>query len=650
MSTPIPKPRRIGPGFLGPDSDISDAIAAFDWGATELGPIDRWPGELRTGVNLMLAADYPAAIWWGEALRLIHNQAYEDALLRDRGRAIGRSFEDIWGDVAAVIRPQFDEVLRSGQGMSRLDEQVFMLRNGVTTETWWNYSFTPILDRDGRALGIFNGARETTDAVVERRTNALLVDLDTTHLQARDIGTIVAATLRTLGEALAVQRVGFAEIAEDRVAVIQHPSWTDGSIAAPDQSWPGSFDGHVRGMGSGTVLEVADVHADPRFAAPAARGYFDRLGVRASVVCPVHDGVQAVGGLFVQSRDPRTWSRIDLAIVQGAADRLWQAINRQRAEIARQASEARYRLIFEQADDIIFTADIDQRITDANEAGARAMGLSRDQIVGRSIADFVSSEDFGQTTAMLRQKIEHGGHTRHEVTVTGRDGRRMRWENNSTLITDRDGKPVGVLSISRDVTERRAFDERRELLIKELNHRVKNTLALVQAIAMQTFPKGQHASTEFLARLHTLAAAHDLLTRDHWEGVTLAELARASMAAHDTEASRIATGGPDVRLTPKAAVALAMALHELATNAVKYGALSAEAGRVDLIWSLHDGRLTLDWRESGGPEVAPPTRRGFGVRMVERVLASDLGGRVTLDFAPGGLHVAVDAPEKGNLA
>lgn len=172
-------------------------------------------------------------------------------------------------------------------------------------------------------------------------------------------------------------------------------------------------------------------------------------------------------------RPPRRWLAHEVALVQVATRRLWLALVRTRAGIALRQSEQRYRLIFEQADDIIFAADIKQRITDRNAAGTIALGLIREAIIGRSIADFVTPSDFEQTTAMLNEKIERGGSTRHEVAAMCRDGSKMRWDNHSTLIVDHDGRPIGLLSISRDATERRAFDERRKLSIHALNHRVK---------------------------------------------------------------------------------------------------------------------------------------------------------------------------------
>ena len=207
---------------------------------------------------------------------------------------------------------------------------------------------------------------------------------------------------------------------------------------------------------------------------------------------------------------------------------------------------------------------------------------------------------------------------------------------------DRDGFPMGLLSISRDVTEQRAFEERRELLIHELNHRVKNTLSLVQALAHQSF-RGREESTLFASRLAALSRAHDLLTQEHWEGVSMAEVARRAVEAFAI-GRVVMRGGPRVTLQPKQAIAITMALHELATNATKYGALSSDDGQVELAWTVKDDRFRLCWDEGGGPPAKPPERKGFGLRMIERALASDLSGSVTMDFKATGLSCTIDAP------
>ena len=232
-------------------------------------------------------------------------------------------------------------------------------------------------------------------------------------------------------------------------------------------------------------------------------------------------------------------------------------------------------------------------------------------------------------------------------------GRLRRWEINSGLAIDGDGRAIGLNVIARDVTEQRAFEERQQLLINELNHRVKNMLALVQGLALQSF-KGEREPgagyAAFQGRLASLAAAHDLLTREQWEDVTLGELIADATRVHAGPDGRIHASGPHVVVNPKAAIALVLALHELGTNAAKYGALSVPGGAVDIDWTTENGRLHIEWRESGGPQVCAPVRQGFGLRMIERALAADLAGTATVTFAPDGLFCVIDAPEPGSPA
>jgi len=223
----------------------------------------------------------------------------------------------------------------------------------------------------------------------------------------------------------------------------------------------------------------------------------------------------------------------------------------------------------------------------------------------------------------------------------------VRWiEGSARFLYAPDGKPHRMVGTNMDVTERKVADEHQRLLLNELNHRVKNTLAIVQSIAQQSM-RGVEAAAPirdaFEGRLAALAAAHDVLTQRNWEAASIAHIVATATGAHHASDGRFTMEGPALDLEPKTAVALGLAMHELGTNAVKYGALSRPDGRVEVRWSVEAGRLRLTWRERGGPSVTAPSRRGFGTRLLLQGLAEELGGKVSLDFNPDGLLCTVEA-------
>jgi PAS domain S-box-containing protein len=298
---------------------------------------------------------------------------------------------------------------------------------------------------------------------------------------------------------------------------------------------------------------------------------------------------------------------------------------------------------------------------------ARALiGLPVEASDDEAIADwraFVAPEDLATVDAALRDLA-----TRDEVSfeyrVAAADGGR-HWLRSSAAVIERrpDGGPLRVSGVTLDIThqklseaklqreiqERSRAEERQQLLIHELNHRVKNMLATVQSMARQSLggTVGAGELADFENRLMALAWAHDILTRESWAGAQLSTVVARTMSPH-ADASRLDIKGPDLWLPPQTALALAMGVHELATNAVKYGALSTAAGRVSIHWKLEPGRtstrLVLAWAEQGGPPVSPPHGRGFGSRLLERGLARELGGAVTLSFDRGGVRCRIEAP------
>ena len=207
-----------------------------------------------------------------------------------------------------------------------------------------------------------------------------------------------------------------------------------------------------------------------------------------------------------------------------------------------------------------------------------------------------------------------------------------------------DRKPVAIAGASRDLTERKQAEDLQRLLLNELNHRIKNTLATIQAIAAQTLRAARDLPSARVAlerRIYSMAQAHDLLTLRAWTGANLMDVVMRALDAFAPAQVRITGAAIDV--SPRHALALSLALHELATNATKYGALSRQEGRVAVNWDIGEGMLRLDWEESGGPPVSPPMQKGFGSRLLEELVGPDLGGDVKLKYDVTGVRCAITA-------
>lgn len=280
-----------------------------------------------------------------------------------------------------------------------------------------------------------------------------------------------------------------------------------------------------------------------------------------------------------------------------------------------------------------------------NPGAERLMGVAEEEAIGGRITDLVAVETLEDWTLAAREVVGREGAWRGEGTLLS--GPNEGHEVELTVAPVRSPDPVPVLSvIIRDVSEQRRAERHRRLVTAELDHRVKNTLAIVQAIGAQSFRGGAtpEGVAAFNQRLQALAGTHDLLTREGWDQVSMGALASATLrpVAGDDQ---VRTSGPDVMIGAKRAVSLSMALNELATNALKHGALGVAGGVVSLSWeAMPDGGMRMEWRESGGPPVAPPSRTGFGTMMIERALGSGRGERSELLYPPDGVVCRVELP------
>ena len=314
-------------------------------------------------------------------------------------------------------------------------------------------------------------------------------------------------------------------------------------------------------------------------------------------------------------------------------------------------SEERFRLAVEAAPSGMLMTDESGRIILGNAQCGKIFGYSREELVGQSIELLVP-----KTSSARHPELRKSYYARPSARAMGlgrdlrarrKDGTEFPVEIGLSPIATTQG--LMTLAAVVDISSRKQAEAERELLIAELNHRVKNTLSIVQGLAHQTFHGTDANSTArkaFEGRLVALALAHNLLTQANWSHAPLSEIANVVLNAGGGS-GRILLSGPPILLPPKEALSITMALHELFTNALKYGALSNDSGRISLEWKRTgdgDARLELTWRETGGPAVAAPKQRGFGSRLLERTLAYDLDGEVSIDFDPEGLVCFIAAP------
>jgi PAS domain S-box-containing protein len=331
---------------------------------------------------------------------------------------------------------------------------------------------------------------------------------------------------------------------------------------------------------------------------------------------------------------------------------------RREGEAALRESEARFRAMADAAPVMVWVTEPDGTCTFLSRSWYEATGQTPETALGLGWLDAVHPDDRDRTRQTFLRANER--HERFELEYRLRqESGDYRWAIDSARPRfDAEGGFLGYIGSVIDIDARKKAEEHRQLLVEELNHRVKNTLAIVQGLARQTF-KGRQVPAEvrkvFEGRLAALAAAHGLLTRTNWQKAMLDELTDESMHACGPNRSRISFEGPAVVLEPKQAVTIALAFHELCTNAMKYGALSNDTGRISIAWQTlraPEPKLSLVWRERDGPAVLPPKHRGFGLRMIEQALAQDLGGEVSMDFDKGGLVCTIHAalPQAGRPA
>lgn len=634
---------------------MAERVRDHDWSSSPLGPIEAWPPILRTTLGLCLKSSVPTAIYWGPDLLLLYNDTWAPVPGERHPLALGRPAAEVWSDIWHIVGPQFGQVMATGEGFSTYGQMLPMRRNGVLAETYWNYSLTPILDESGRVAGLFNQGNETTDIVLAARAQAFLLDVgdrirDALAPDRLDPTEILSATLQTTGAHLGAARVGYAEVEGGGCTIVE--DWRRPPLT-PLKGLNFPFADYGPWVAAeafaGRIVAIADVRADARLPAEASAAFLS-LGVIANLVVPIARDGRTFALLFVHDDKPRAWTQHETDALREAADRMWLGYEQARSAAGLRESRGRFAALFGQASVGLAELDLAGGFRRVNSAMARLLGRDADELLSMSDIDVTAPEDRPESRTRILEAAADGASFQIEKRYVRADGGHVWVASNVNRLVDDRGRPSGFLAVVSDISDRRDADRVRTLLLAELNHRVKNNLATVQALARQSRQSADGPDdflASFDARLMALSRAHDLLMNETWASASLEQIGQAALAPYAIgPGTRVTVEGPPVRLAPTAAVTMSMAVHELASNAAKFGALSSDAGQVAMSWTIEaeERRLALSWRETGGPAVSPPARRGYGSRLIERGVVQELGGDARIDFSSSGVVCTIRVP------
>ncbi|MBX4970606.1 PAS domain S-box protein [Rhizobium binae] len=587
-----------------PSAGIAHMIERGIWDDSILGAPSEWPACLKSAVDIMLPSRAQIVMFWGEQYLALYNDAYAPTIGLRHPRAFGRPAKENWSELWDDLQPLLDRVLHGGETVAARDRPFYIERHGHPEIVYFDISYSPIKDETGNVRGVFCIVSETTERVrsqqalkeSEERLRALFSQ------SAAGIGQTDLEGRMTLVNQRFCEMLGYQreELVGIRLQDITHP----------------------------------DDH-------PEAERLFERLVETGEPFDMEKRCVRKDGCLL--------WTAISVSALKDEGGSIRQigfiAIDISANKSAQEAQRLLASIIAS-SNDAILGIDLDMTITNWNAAAERLYGYSRNEAVGKSVLMLVPEDRRDEEPEILR-KVSAGRVVEpYETQRRRKDGRLVDVQLSVSPIYDSSGKTIGASKMSQDITARKEAERLQTVLTGELNHRVKNLFSTVIAIARQTLDQdeaGRNQVAAFQGRLMSMAKAHDLLTHRDWQRADLGELVKQVLEPYPPE--RFEIDGCGVLLPQKAVVSFSLAIHELATNAAKYGALSVAQGKVSISWTYEDATagLQFKWIERDGPTVQRPTRKGFGSRLIERLLAAELNGRSTISYDPAGVICEIEA-------
>ena len=601
--------------FLDGGGRKGQLIRDHDWASTPLGPPASWPQSLQSAWSICLNSSFPTAIYRGAELRLLYNDAWSPIPAERHPWALGRPAAEVWADIWPVVGPQFAKVLETVEGFSAYDQMLPMERGGTVQETYWNYSFTAIRGEDHRIAGVFNQGNETTQLVQAR-------------LNATEELSRLSRMFRQAPGAIAILR------GPDHVFDIANPAYLE-LVGKKDVLGKTVREALPEVVAQGftdlldQVYSTGETHVGRGVPVTLNRGGTIEERNGDFVFQPILDEVGARQGIFVQATD---------------------VTETMRALTAARDSEEKYHAIVNSIDQMIWSTRSDGYHDYYNDRWYDFTGVPPGSTDGQAWKGMFHPDDQDRTMAVWSASLATGKPYHIEYRLRHHSGE-YRWViGRAQCVRDESGQIVRWYGTCTDIHALKMAEESQQLLLDELNHRVKNLFTLVGGIvsmAARTSETPAAMAAAVKGRVQALARAHDLI-RFSGQGsitagrVSLSDLAAQILSPHLGEhlgGERLCEG-PRIQLGERAATGIALILHELATNAAKYGALRQGDGRLSIRWWVSGPDLALTWtEESPTSTTGVVSGAGFGSRLIKATVEGQFKGQFHFVSTTSGVRI-----------
>ncbi len=581
--------------------DCRSLLETIDWSKSPLGPIGSWPACLRSALDLALPSAAQIILFWGPEFIALYNDAYRPTIGHKHPAAFGRPAQENWKELWDDLKPLLSAVLETGQTISARNRPFHINRFGDPETVYFDISYSPISTAETGVLGVFCIVNETTARVVaqrqlmenQQRLELLFSQTDAGMALSERSGRLVKVNPRLCE--LAGQRE------EDLLA---------GALdAVLDPSDKAAYQN-----GLTTLFNEGESFVE-KFSLRGGKGRKTPVSCAAS---PVRDDTGTI--------THAVWTIIDLT-----------------EQLRSQELESQLAAIVSSSHEAILSTDLEMRILSWNHGAERLYGYSASEAIGRKVTMLLPSDRMTEEVEIIANISRGLAVAPHETVRLHKNGTRLDVQLTVSPVRDGNGRIIGASKTAHDISDRKKAEQLQQAILGEMKHRIKNVLATVQALARQTFRNPTHKSAYqiFEARLAAMARTHDLLTADVWQATELSKLVEQALLPFGP--ANFAIEGPQVDLSSRAAMAFSLGLHELATNAAKYGALSVPAGSVDVRWHIdpQTRQLHFSWHERHGPAVATPKNKGFGSKLIDGVLAGEINGTVDRSYDAAGLRCLI---------